>query len=331
MKLQVPFLQLPVSFDAAALAAEIAALGESVWRPHPQGFPGNSAVPLVAESGDPQSDSVRGIMRPTPQLEACPYLMQVMATIGGVWGRSRLMRLSGQAEVTAHVDIDYYWRDHMRVHVPIVTQPEVSFHCGDDHVHMAAGECWIFDTWRMHRVLNSNEHARIHLVADSVGGPGLWSLIAAGRPHRARSADWRPRLVPPDARADRSLRLESVNVPTVMTPWEVQDQVGFILGSALPHANLAAVHQLCGHFHRHWRSLWAMYGDQGNGLDEYREAVHLFAAELQRIGDGIRLENGTQLLKAMRSLVTGVAVNDEESRMLADERSAPMAARGAAM
>ena len=38
-------------------------------------------VPLVAENGDPQSDSVRGLMRPTPQLERCPYLMQVMATI----------------------------------------------------------------------------------------------------------------------------------------------------------------------------------------------------------------------------------------------------------
>jgi hypothetical protein len=43
MKLAVPFIQLPVRFDAAALAAEIARLDESAWIPHPQGFPGNSA------------------------------------------------------------------------------------------------------------------------------------------------------------------------------------------------------------------------------------------------------------------------------------------------
>ena len=35
VKLQFPFLQLPLLFDAEALAGEIAALGEGVWRPHP--------------------------------------------------------------------------------------------------------------------------------------------------------------------------------------------------------------------------------------------------------------------------------------------------------
>ena len=322
MKLQVPFLQLPVTFDADVLAEEIAALGESVWRPHPQGFAGNSAVPLIAQDGNPQSDAVRGAMRPTPQLERCPYLMQVMSAIGGVWGRSRLMRLSGQAEVTAHVDIDYYWRDHMRVHVPVITQPDVRFYCGDASVHMAAGECWIFDTWRMHRVLNSADKARIHLVADSVGGPGLWGLVAAGRPHGAQVPGWQARAIAPDANASRALRLESVNVPDVMTPWEVQDQLGFILDAALPHPNLGAIHQLIGHFHRHWRSLWAMYGDSTAGHAEYREAVKKFAA---RIGDTVKLENGVNLLNAVHSLVTGVAINDHDVAVLADERSAPMA------
>ena len=33
---------------AAELAREMPALGEGPWRPHPQGFPGNSMLPLVA-------------------------------------------------------------------------------------------------------------------------------------------------------------------------------------------------------------------------------------------------------------------------------------------
>ncbi len=324
MKLQVLFLQLPVSFDAPALAAEIEALGESAWRPHPQGFPGNSAMPLIAENGNPQSDSVRGRMRPTPQLERCPYLKQVLATIGGVWGRSRLMRLSGQAEVTAHVDIDYYWRDHMRVHVPIITQPDVSFHCGEDSVHMGAGECWIFDTWNLHRVVNSTDAARVHLVADSVGGPGLWNLIASGRPHTVNLPGWRPQHVAPGV-VPAALRLESFNVPSVMTPWEIQDQLSFVLGEVSQHPALAALHQLAGHFHRHWRSLWAAYGDSGDGLAEYREALQLFATEMRRLGAGVRLRNGTLLLQAISSLVIDVALSEADKPMLADERSASFA------
>ena len=72
MKLQYPFMQLPVSFDAAALEAEVAAVDESAWRPHPQGYAGNDALTLVTTGGDPDSDAVAGQMRPTPHLERCP-------------------------------------------------------------------------------------------------------------------------------------------------------------------------------------------------------------------------------------------------------------------
>ena len=139
MRLQFPFIQLPLCFDAAALAAEVAAIEEAEWRPHPQGFPGNSALPLVAVGGDPDNDGLVGPMRPTPLLARLPYLQQVLNALGVVLGRTRLMRLSGQAEVTAHIDQAYYWAERMRVHVPIVTQPGVRFHCGDAEINMAAG------------------------------------------------------------------------------------------------------------------------------------------------------------------------------------------------
>jgi len=125
MKLQVPFLQLPLRFDADRLNAEVEALGEQAWRPHPQGFAGNDSLTLITANGDPDSDEVAGPMRPTPHLLRCPYLMQTLDAVGATWGRSRLMRLSGQAEVTPHVDINYYWRERVRVHVPILTQPTV--------------------------------------------------------------------------------------------------------------------------------------------------------------------------------------------------------------
>ena len=136
MKLQYPFMQLPVSFDAAALQAEVDSIDESQWRPHPQGYAGNDALTLVTTGGDPDSDAIAGAMRPTRHLERCPYLQQVLASIGATWGRTRLMRLSGQAEVSPHVDVNYYWRERIRVHVPIVTQPTVRFMCGDAQINM---------------------------------------------------------------------------------------------------------------------------------------------------------------------------------------------------
>ena len=150
MKQQHPFLQLPIGFDAQALADEVLAIDESSWLPHPNGLPGNTALTLITTEGVAESNRLYGPMLPTKHLLRCPYLMQVLASIGATWGRTRLMRLSGQAEVRMHVDIHYYWRERMRVHVPIVTQPTVRFHCGDATINMAAGECWIFDTWRPH-------------------------------------------------------------------------------------------------------------------------------------------------------------------------------------
>src|SRR5215212_227225 len=111
MHLSTEFIRLPLTFDAERLAAEVAAFAESEWRPHPQGHPGNSALPLIALDGDPMDDGVAGHMLPTPNLERCPYLQQVLASFETVFGRSRLMRLEGQSEATLHVDTNYYWAD----------------------------------------------------------------------------------------------------------------------------------------------------------------------------------------------------------------------------
>ncbi len=102
-------------------------MSEDAWRRHPQGFAGNSLLPLVAVGGDPANEAFAGAVAPTPHLQSCPYLKQVMATLGATVGRTRLMRLSGHAEVTRHADQGYYWAERVRVHVPIVTQPTVRF------------------------------------------------------------------------------------------------------------------------------------------------------------------------------------------------------------
>ena len=197
MRLTTPFLKLPVRFDPDALAAEVRGLPPSAWVPHPSGFAGNEAVRLVT-SGGTATDELVGAMAPTGNLERCGYIRQIMAEIGGVWGQTRLMGLAAGREVPAHIDIHYYWRTHLRIHIPVITNPGVEFTCGDSTVHMAAGECWVFDTFLRHDVQNKGSEQRIHLVLDTVGGGRLPELMQA-----AESGTAGARLVPPGEAAPR--------------------------------------------------------------------------------------------------------------------------------
>ena len=324
MKLRMRFLQLPIQFDAERLAAEVAAIPESAWRAHPQKFPGNDALALITTDGDPDSDARAGAMGPTPHLLACPYLMQVMERLGATWGRARLMRLSGDAEVTAHVDTDYYWRDHMRVHVPIVTQPTVRFFCGTEEVNMAAGECWIFDTWSLHRVHNDATRARIHLVADTVGGEGFLDLMEKGRAPGEAKAGWSPTLSPPREGPPPTLAYESRNVPEVMTPWELRDHLGFLLSEAAPgDPKVAAIGQALNRLRVGWHALWARSGDDPSARTEYAAILSEGWTRIEALGvNSVALRNQMSLGLCLRALIFNSALGGEGG-MDGDRRSAP--------
>lgn len=312
MKLQVPFIQLPLSFDVEALRAEVLALDEACWRPHPQGFPGNDAVTLVTVGGDPESDGIAGPMGPTPWLEQCPYVMQVLERIGGTWGRSRLMRLSGQAEVKPHVDTNYYWRERVRVHVPIITTPAVRFQCGGAEVNMAAGECWLFDTWRMHRVLNEDDSQRIHLVADTVGGERFWDVARRGRTPGTAKPDWSVEHLAPVAGARTDLDYEAVNLPRVMSPWELREHIVFLLNEAQPDTRLSVLQQDLLQFSRRWHGLYACHGEEREGWPRYRRLLEEARATLLAHGvEHIGLKNGIQMLLCLDTWIFRSALADE--------------------
>lgn len=310
MKLPVPFIQLPLQFDASVLAAEIDAIEEAEWKPHPQGFPGNSMLPLMAVDGNPDDESFTGPMRPTAHLRRCPYLTQVFASLGATIGRSRLMRLAGQAEVSRHADQGYYWAERVRVHVPIVTQPTVRFECGGVTINMANGECWIFDTWRQHCVLNDAEASRIHLVIDTVGGAQFWDLVGHGRAHGvpAPPGAWAPRRIAPREGQVVEFPCETVNVPVVMNPWELNTHLSLLLGDALPHPNLETVRAATQRFVRLWQGLWFQYGDQPAGHEPFRRALAAYLAEVHLPAQPIKLRNDLGWYSVLMTMIAKVAV-----------------------
>jgi LPS sulfotransferase NodH len=288
LKLPRPFFRLPIRFDAERLAAEVEALPAGAWSRHPQEHAGNTAARLITVGGG-DNDAVSGEMKPTAALAACPYAQQVLAAFNTVWSRSRFMRIEGGASVPQHSDMNYHWFHRVRVHVPVITRPEVRFHCAGESVHMAAGEAWIFDNWREHRVENGSPAARVHLVADTSGTSTFWRLLG-----KAESKNFGPvhpgaRLVPYDPSAKPVILTERFNTARLMPPAEVEQLTFDLLHDLAPAEarpeSAAAPGQLAAvmaEFCHDWRSLWSLFGDAPDGRGQF---VSLLAATRKRVAD----------------------------------------------
>jgi hypothetical protein len=287
MKLARHFYRLPVRFDVERLRAEVEALPADAWSRHPQEHEGNTAARLITVGGM-QNDLVGGEMRPTSALLASPYLQQVLASFGTVWSRSRLMRIAGGGSVPQHSDMNYHWFHRVRVHIPVVTRCEVRFHCGGQDVHMAAGEAWIFDNWRPHKVVNPASDARIHLVADTTGTSTFWRLVGQSQADDFEQPLADTRLIAYDPAARPELLFERFSVAPLMPPAEVEQLTFDLLGDLAPgderQESAAAVEQfvrLMTNFCHDWRSLWSLYGDAPETKSRYEQ---LFGFVRKNIG-----------------------------------------------
>jgi hypothetical protein len=269
MRLPKPFYRLPLRFDVERLRAEVAALPAHAWARHPNDIQGNSAVRLISVDGA-ENDDVIGCMQATPHLEQSPYIRQILTSFGVVWSRSRLLRLAPGATVPEHADINYHWFTRVRLHIPIVTRPEVRFYCGDQVVHMGAGEAWVFDNWRLHRVENFTPDERIHLVADTSGSANFWQLVAQSE--QAGAA----RPVPYVEGRQVTPLTERARPPAVMMPAEVDFLLVDLRSELIAKENTPDARQRLNRYQgmleafcRDWRQLYALFGDEPQGWPEF--------------------------------------------------------------
>ena len=302
MRLAQPLLKLPISFSADVLQKEVADLPSSAWVPHATGFPGNEAVRLVTAGGR-ATDAFEGPMRPTEFLQRCPYIMEIMGELAGVWGRSRLMGLGPGAEVPAHVDVHYYWRTHLRIHIPIATNPGVRFTCGDESVHMAPGECWVFDSFRWHEVVNSGAERRVHLVLDTTPTERLWELVET-----ARLPGIEPATLEPGAHPAKPLLFENFNSPKVMSPWEIRCHVAFIAEQAESGPPLQQLLRQLDRFCDNWAALWAHFGTADAGLAEYWALLSRAERSIKKDAEAVPLKNELNFWTVLEQLVFATAL-----------------------
>ncbi len=314
MKLATEFVRLPFKFDIERLTHEVLAFAKSEWLPHVQGFKGNAGIPLVSLNGE-MNDAFNGPMKVTEQLKRSPYIQQVLASFDEVFGRSRLMALDTKCSVPVHRDINYHWYNRVRIHIPIITNPDVLFYCGDTHVHMAAGESWIFDSWKPHRVENRWSENRVHLVIDTAGSAKFWKLVG--------NSEWRcaRQTRKPATEADRfiayeegksvSILTEQYNAPLVMHPGEVDALVMDIIVDMRAHqgnheATAKEFESMLQNFRREWRRLWSLYGDSRDGWHQYESLIHTIRMP------PVQLElasNGGSAIRTFSARVLNAALN----------------------
>jgi hypothetical protein len=292
MRLPQRFYRLPVRFDVARLRAEIEDIAAEAWVAHPTGEPGNSAARLISVGGG-DNDQMHGAMGMTRCLERLPYVRQILAGFGVVWSRARLLRLAPGAEVKMHADIYHHWFYRTRVHFPIKTLPSVEFTCDGESVHMAAGECWIFDNWRQHAVRNPTDSYRIHLVADTSGDAGFWELVARGR-NPAAVIEYRPY----QENDVRTLLMERCFPRAIMSPEEmellildIRSELTVEADTPEHRARLAQFHALLLGLVRDWRHLYLLHGEGPEGRAQFVELRERVRERSQTISTGLMMRS----------------------------------------
>lgn len=181
-------LKLPVAFDPAQLAGDLAALAAAPWTAHfvEQNYEGDwSAIALRAPKGTAHQHPIRQIysdpsiteFEDTPLMDACPHLRAAAGAFGPAHA-VRLMRLTPGSVIKEHRDHDLAAEDGMaRIHVPVATNPDVVFEVNRRRVDMAPGEAWYLRLADPHRVANHGAADRIHLVIDVPFNPTLDALM----------------------------------------------------------------------------------------------------------------------------------------------------------
>lgn len=280
MRLDTVFYRLPLRFDVDRMIEEVLAFQEHDWLTHPTGFVGNSSLILVSANGEMNDDfAVSAPMKMTPLLARCQYLKQILASFNIPISRTRLTRLTGHADVPKHTDWKYHWFRRTRIHIPIITNPEVLFYCNDYFVHMSAGEAWIFDNFKPHWVVNPVNATRIHLVIDTVGSPEFWELVklserpfdfSGNTPTEYCYVDYNPQV-------NAEIPLEPYDSYKLLTPDEVDvllnDLISGIQASDLCHEKLTKIDNTAALFGKEWRNNYAIHGHERSGWLAYKQLI----------------------------------------------------------
>ena len=114
-------------------------------------------------------------------MQRTPYIRKVLRTLRVPQLSIRLLSLPPAGVIREHTDdIFGFWHGLLRLHVPIVTHPDVRFALGGRRVYWAPGELWSGDFSQKHSVVNESSITRVHMVIDVLINKFILDLFPAG-------------------------------------------------------------------------------------------------------------------------------------------------------
>ncbi len=179
------FARLPVTVSLPLLLQALAQINDSDWHSHfnRDYYSGDwsgvalvSAVDTLTELSPGRGEPVRR----TPWLrdERWQHALQDLP-LDIV--SARLLKLGPGSRIHEHRDYDLEGPEaDLRLHIPLLSPPDVDFLLDGLRIPMSAGECWFLDLSRPHSVDNRDTRERVHLVIDCKPGPWLEQAIVEG-------------------------------------------------------------------------------------------------------------------------------------------------------
>lgn len=80
--------------------------------------------------------------------------------------RIMLAKLMARRVIAPHRDVGRSFELTHRIHVPILSSPDVVFTVGDENCYLAPGHAYEINNLRRHGVVNDWQHDRVHLIFD---------------------------------------------------------------------------------------------------------------------------------------------------------------------
>lgn len=177
------YLHLPMSFDELALQRELACLVPAEWISHynAQGAENHWHCQAL-RSPDGHMNSILAFSNDgfvdTPLMARCAYFRHVVEQFRCEKSAVRLMALAPGGVIAEHADPGTNYEDGLaRLHIPVITHPDVLFWLNGEPVHFSAATTWYMNANCRHRVENNSPVTRIHLVLDCIPNEWLHALF----------------------------------------------------------------------------------------------------------------------------------------------------------
>ncbi len=168
------FFPLPFQFDTTKLAADLATCETQQWAMHfnKNDYAGDwTGIALRSASGNTADINAVNThsFQDTPLLAECSYFQEILDFLKFEKETVRLLALAPGSVIKEHRDRGLgYEHGCFRLHIPILTDDQVTFVVDNTSLHMEAGQCWYANFDLPHSVRHEGNTRRVHLVIDGI-------------------------------------------------------------------------------------------------------------------------------------------------------------------